>query len=658
MTWETTVREEAAPAGELDPERATRRVGLIPVLLLSAWCGLVSGLLEVGAIVLRAHAPGGDHFYRISRHFVWLTPLLNLALFLVLGVVLGILIRCAPRRGRWLAGRLLCTLTVLPAVWAGFPGIYSEAGFLLALGIAARLVPSLERHAWGLRRLVRLSLPVAAGLVAAAAAALWGHDRIAEWREARRPFPPPGSPNVLLIVMDTVSAEHLSLHGYARSTSPTLEELASRGIRFDRMEATAPWTLTSHASMFTGRWPHELSAGWNTPLDATAPTLAEFLGSRGYATAGFVANSSYCGTDSGLARGFTEYRDYQFPRLTAFTTAVLVNRPVEKGLVELARFVESWPGFEVLIPALDDLFWYFTKNRKESAEVNREFLDWLSHRPQPERPFFAFLNYFDAHLPYEVPTKRQHRFGARARNPGEAIVTRDWLRVVMAGPRPWQLEFARDTYDDCVADLDEQLGCLIDELARRSLLERTWVVVTSDHGESFGEQPGVFAHGTSLYPAQVHVPLVIVPPAGGPPPAIVNEAASLRDLAATIVDVLGLQDRSPFPGTTLGRFWRRSSSQASAPAAAADPVLSEVVPLGASFEPDPAQWPLAAVTDGDWSFIRREEPVNEELYHTREDAHGQHNLAANPALKPMLERMRATLNRLTAGPLTPSRFQP
>ncbi len=79
--------------------------------------------------------------------------------------------------------------------------------------------------------------------------------------------------------------------------------------------------------MFTGRWLHELSVGWLTPLDRTYPTLAEFLGDRGYATAGFVANTSYCGTDSGLARGFTRYQDFIFPEVHAHSkTAVLVGR--------------------------------------------------------------------------------------------------------------------------------------------------------------------------------------------------------------------------------------------------------------------------------------------------------------------------------------------
>ena len=203
-------------------------------------------------------------------------------------------------------------------------------------------------------------------------------------------------------MLDTVAAEHLSLHGYKRPTSPTIDELAARGIRFDRAQATSSWTLPSHASMFTGRWPHELSAGWLTPLDGTYPTLAEFLGSRGYATAGFVANYSYCASDSGLARGFAAYQDYIFPRLTAFKTAALVDRSVD-GLQAVERFLEDRLDIDIFEGAGERLWRLFNADRKEAAVVNREFLDWLSRRRQPERPFFAFLNYFDAHSPYELP---------------------------------------------------------------------------------------------------------------------------------------------------------------------------------------------------------------------------------------------------------------
>ena len=129
--------------------------------------------------------------------------------------------------------------------------------------------------------------------------------------------------------MDTVAADHLALYGYGRPTSPAIEELARRGCRFDAAVSSSSWTLPSHASMFTGRWPHELSVGWRTPLDAAAPTVAEFLRDRGYDTAGFIANTTYCAADSGLGRGFAVYRDYIFRELSPFRMAVLVQRSLE-----------------------------------------------------------------------------------------------------------------------------------------------------------------------------------------------------------------------------------------------------------------------------------------------------------------------------------------
>jgi len=413
--------------------------------------------------------------------------------------------------------------------------------------------------------------------------------------------------------------------------------------------------------MFTGRWPHELSAGWFTPLDGSYPTLAEFLGSRGYATAGFIANSWYCSSDSGLDRGFTAYQDYIFPRLSFLHTAVLVNRPLD-GLQDIEAFLEDWLDVDLVGPTVEYLSWIFKTNRKEATVLNREFLDWLSRRRQAERPFFAFLNFFDAHFPYEVPATGIHRFGAKPRDYRESTLIRGWVRLIQNRPSPYQIRFGLNSYDDCVANLDEQLGRLIDELDRRSILERTWVIITSDHGESFGEKPGVFWHGTSLHETQLHVPLVIIPPAGGPSPRVVTETASLRDLPATIVDVLGSKTGSPFPGNSLARFWSGSAS-GSAHTAPSEQALSELVPLG-SFGPDPSQWfykpqwPMAALTEGDWTYIRREGEVGEELYGVREDPQERHNLASDPAMQSTLERMRGALGRLTAGPLTPERFNP
>jgi len=512
-------------------------------------------------------------------------------------------------RGQWLFSRALCALTLLPMFLIAFPQIYSLAWLVVALGVAARLVPLLERNARGLRRLVHVSFPVALGLVAMLAILLWAGDHSKQSRAEAQPLPPPGSPNVLLIVMDTVAAGHLSLHGYERPTSTTLVELAEQGIRFDSAQAASSWTLPSHAAMFTGRWMHELGVGWLTPLNSTNPTLAEFLCASGYATAGFVANTSYCARDSGLDRGFTQYKDFIFPELTAFKKTVLVSRALV-GIQSVMTFLEDRLELARVRLYVQNLWRWLDSDRKTAAVLNRELLDWLSQRRQPDRPFFAFLNYFDAHYPYQLPAGRYHRFGGIPGDTRQRAMVEHWGELDKRPLSPPELAFAASAYDDCIADLDEQIGMLLDKLRRNGVLERTWLIIAADHGESFGEHTGVFCHGTSLYQTEIHVPLLIVPPGGTATKQVVKEAVSLRDLAATIVDVTGQAAGSPFPGKSLARFRDGATPTEPLQPASDDPALAEVVPnpntpgnRDSSGVPRPT-WPLGAMNDTEWSYIR------------------------------------------------------
>ncbi len=669
MVDRPAVHEESGTAGSSsgDLEASAPRLGFVHLLILSAWCGLASGLLEVGALVVRKEAFDPNHLYWISRHFVWLIPVTNLCFFLGLGILLGCVALVWRRRGNWLATRLLCALTLLPAALVGFPEIYDWAWFLVALGIAIRLVVVLERRGPSVRRLVRVSFPVLAGLVGILASSILVGDRVKTWREASRPMPAPGAPNVVLIVLDTVVADHLSLYGYNRPTSRSIDELARHAIRFDAAQAAASWTLPSHASMFTGRWPHELSAGWYTPLDTRYPTLAEFLGSQGYATAAFVANQWYCGWDSGLGRGFTTYRDYVFPHMTAFGMSALVKRSLDH-LVSLVDFLNGPVGIPVPGHSVHYFAGLFKASRIEAWMVDDLFLDWLSSRRgagQPERPFFAFLNYADAHAPYQISRKGLHRFGARPRNAFEMDLIKNWPAMNKQHLSAQELAMARDAYDSCIAHIDEQVGRLFDRMADHGVLDQTWVILASDHGESFGEHAGIFCHGTSLYQTELHVPLLVIPPAQGPSPRVVTQKVSLRDIATTIVNLAGCPAPSPFPGESLRRFWRDSASLTPASTAglgASERALAEVVPNDLT-DPDPARvlkprWPLAALAEGEWSYIRREGDVREELFHVREDAQEQRNRADDPSAQPVLQRMRDALRQLTAGPLTPQRFNP
>ena len=239
-------------------------------------------------------------------------------------------------------------------------------------------------------------------------------------------------PNVLLLVMDTVRADRLSLHGYKRDTTPNLVRLARKGVRFDQARSTAPWTLPSHASMFTGRWPHQTGVSEDRPLDATHPTLAEFLSDRGYLTAGFVGNTYFCNSWFGLGRGFAHYEDFYDEDLVISITETLRCSALGRCLLRIA----SLPlGVE--------------RRRKDAAAVNHDFLDWLSEQDK-ERPFFAFLNFFDAHTPYLLPEGAEPRFGPSVQDPADTALLRNWNESAKkAGPgetRQSGLRFVRQLH--------------------------------------------------------------------------------------------------------------------------------------------------------------------------------------------------------------------
>jgi arylsulfatase A-like enzyme len=620
---------------------AVRRLGPADVLVLSAWCGLAAGELEVATRIVHRSLSSTERLYLLTRHFVWLVPLINLGLFVSVGVLLVLATRRWPRQMRWLSPRLIIVLAIFPVLMVAGRTIYLEAWLLVALGVAFRIAPVLKRHAGLWRRWLVLSIPVLLGLVLLPAGLILGGDRIKQWREQDRLLPPAGSPNVLLIVLDTVRADHLSLYGYPRPTSPNLERLARRGIRFDQARAAAPWTLASHANLFTGRWPHELGIKWSCPLRDDVPTLAEHLGSLGYATAGFAGNTFYCSYDSGLDRGFTHYRDYVLDWLNAARAVRLINESL-KTFAQLGRFLP--------IPRLT-LLKLAQGERKHAHVVNREFLDWLSRRRQPRRPFFAFMNYVDAHSPYLLPPGGSYRFGSAPRTDAEWwFLAEGWTQADKRRLPPAARTLVHDAYDNCLASLDERLGELIDELQSRGVLDQTLIIVTADHGEGMGEH-GLFDHGESLYRTEIGVPLLIVPPADrGRSPIAVEESVSLRDLPATIVDLIGLANGSPFPGRSLARLW--ADSPTGAPPVATEVVLSELAspnPSDPNQRRSPAyRGPLFSLALGDFVYIRNEGDGSEELYNQREDPSEVINLARGEAMLPILRRFRDHLPQMKA----------
>lgn len=162
-----------------------------------------------------------------------------------------------------------------------------------------------------------------------------------------------------------------------------LERLGRRGVVFDNAFATSSWTLPSHGSVFTGQLPDVLSTTWLDPLSERFPTLAERLDSAGYRTGGFVGNLEYASRETGLSRGFAHYEDYPVSAGQLVLSSAILKRVTGSGLVR--RLV----GTEQRL------------NRRHAAQINRAFLRWVDRGS--DRPFFAFLNYFDAHAPYYPP---------------------------------------------------------------------------------------------------------------------------------------------------------------------------------------------------------------------------------------------------------------
>ena len=261
---------------------------------MAIWIGLTAGFLDLGSLILRKRLIASD-FYRLGDHFRWIIPAGVGFLVLLPGTALAC-IACLRRGARSLGGSSgCCRLSDSSTCCAGCPWSCGRR-LLLSAGLAvqsARLVAVLAASSSSGSCAVQP--PLLVGAVLAIMLLTFGGRAWSEYRAmAALPPPPADARNVLLIVWDTVRTGNLSLHGYGRRTSPNLERLASRGVRFDQAFATAPWTLPSHSSLFTGRWPHELTADWLSPLDGTHPTLAEYLAAHGYDTAGFVANLDYC----------------------------------------------------------------------------------------------------------------------------------------------------------------------------------------------------------------------------------------------------------------------------------------------------------------------------------------------------------------------------
>lgn len=422
---------------------------------------------------------------------------------------------------------------VLPAAFESRPRLYAAALVLIGLAwslfCASRLLDSGRRD-----RLARLRSALAAtgvfAIVVAAGAAL-ATARIEVLRGTNRP-------NVLLVCLDTMRADALgALAGHGRT--PILDRLASEGTLFEQATAPSTWTLPSHASIFTSLLPFDHGVRF-TPhrLGDRHFTLAEGLRDAGYRTAAFTGNA-YVDASYGFDQGFDRYVDF--------------HEDIETG----------------------------------PQPIVEEALRWI--RSVRGRPFFAFVHTYEPHSPY---SETEFADPADRGDLPEVVGFEEIERIQRGELRldSRQQKYVRDLYAGDVARADRTVGGMIEALRADGTLDRTILVVLSDHGEDFWDHdlersPG---HGHSVYQEILLVPLIFRAPGRVLAGARLRTPVSLLDVAPTILSLIGLSSPSPFTGRDL------SGNLASGSEPAVVPVWSESVEYG----PD-----RFALREGNWKAI-------------------------------------------------------
>jgi arylsulfatase A-like enzyme len=368
--------------------------------------------------------------------------------------------------------------------------------------------------------------------------------------------------NVLLVTLDTTRRDRIGCYGCAWARTPTLDSLAAGGVLFDDAITSVPLTLPSHATLLTGLYPprHGIRDNGRQGLAPERETLAEILASSGYETAAFIA-CFVLDARFGLDQGFGIY-DFQ---------------------VGSSGYRPKMPDF----------------NERPANEVTDSAIRWLAKRAESggaSKPFFAWVHYFDPHLPYESP---------------------------LAG----QPDLAGRPYDAEIAFVDAQIGRLLGELGRRGLAERTIVVVVADHGEALGDHAEP-THGLFLYESTVRVPFLLYCPALVPGPCrVADRVVGLADVFPTLLDLLGI----PTPGPVDGR---------SLVAAPADPGRAIYIETHAPFYL--AGWsPLEGLRTHDSKYVLAPRPELYDLDADRAEASNLH--ASRPPGLALLEEELAAL---------------
>jgi len=370
------------------------------------------------------------------------------------------------------------------------------------------------------------------------------------------------SPNVLLVIMDSVRAANTSLHGHEHETTPFLEEFAEQATDYEQARSPGTWSLPSHTSIFTGM--HVAEHGVTRARHKLKPghTIFEELSEDGYETGVFSENTWITDMDVGLKDAFDTAegaRNLPYPDAVDPSNFVL-SEGQGKYVDFLKHCVERDDTVKSLVNgAFTKIAWDYPKllpSRFKSSTPARVYTDlFLDWEAESDGPWAACVNFMDGHLPYLPDEEHDKWGGSKLRDLQDEMDDQVW--EFNGGQRPWwQRKALEGLYDGTIHQMDAQLRRLVKTLRQRGELENTLLVITSDHGEGFGEpsriradrdkkKPNarVAAHGAGIHEVLTHVPLVVKLP-GQSEPTRVSEAASLTEFPNVAKTVVGSTDET------------------------------------------------------------------------------------------------------------------
>lgn len=457
-------------------------------------------------------------------------------------------------------------------------------------------------------------------------------------------------PNVLVMVMDTARYDDVLASAGDQRITPNLDAIADSGTIFENAFAASPWTLPSHASLFTGMYPskHGAHAGYKR-LDAQLPMLPEAFADADYETVG-VSNNTWVSGEFGFERGFERFhKTWQYVQSNT-DLAPVVRDYEDHGFVHALRTLTHELGRgNPLVNVTNAIYGQFFHRDEDSGarQTNRWLREWLADRAG-NRPFFLFVNYLEPHLEYRPPRDHAERFLPDGVTYERAMnIPQDAWGYITNEVELDEIEFdiLRALYRAEISYLDERIADLHSALQEVGEWENTITVVTGDHGENIGDH-GLMDHQYCLYDTLLHVPLIMH---GGPFTGgkTSDDVVQLTDLAPTLLDCAGInapEFRSTIQGVSMHPNAEDARVHAFAEYLAPQPSMEALNRRVRSVPGSVRRYDrrLRAVRVGDWKFIRGSDG-SRELYDISTDPDESINLVENQL--ELAECLEADLDR-------------